>query len=171
MSYAGPSIGPWHVSELDVYLVNEIFRQIEEQIKLLRGLAPSGTIITVGAHTHSATTTGGATSHDDLTNVSIDDHHAKSHDHSSDGSGTIDHGSLSGLTDNDHTQYMQSADLLDDAHATAGKTADMVIAGPNIAITESDESEAITITTSGFSGTVTPVVSITVSNGIVTAAS
>lgn len=171
MAYSGPSVGPWQISEMDINLLNEVFRQIEEQIKLLRGLGPSGTIITVGGHSHATTTSSGSVSHDSLVDVSTDDHHAKSHVHDGDGSGTIDHGSLSGLTDNDHTQYVQATELSDDAHSTAGKTTDMVIAGPNITITESNESEAVTISTTGFSGTVTPVVSITVANGIVTAVS
>lgn len=42
MSFRGPSVGPFQVAELDVHLVNEIFRQIEELLKQFIGLA--GTI-------------------------------------------------------------------------------------------------------------------------------
>jgi hypothetical protein len=167
MAYPGPSIGPWQVSELDISLINDVLRQIEEQVKLLRGLGPTitttaGTVtsgtIAIGAHDHQSSLTGGKLSHDDaLSNVSGDDHHAKEHTHNGDGSGDLDIIALDGV--------------YDDANPTASKTVDMVIAGPNIVLTESNESEAVIITTTGFTGTVAPVVSITVSSGIVTAVS
>ena len=34
----GPSVGPWQVAEIDIHLVNEIFRQIEEYIARIIGL-------------------------------------------------------------------------------------------------------------------------------------
>lgn len=43
-----------------------------------------------------------------------DAHHNKSHVHSGDGSGTVDHGSLSGLGDDDHPHYALTTEL--DAH-------------------------------------------------------
>ena len=45
--------------------------------------------------------------HSELGSIGTDDHHAKSHIHSGDGSGTVDHGALSGLTDDDHTIYLK----------------------------------------------------------------
>jgi len=53
----------------------------------------------------------GVTDHDDLTNVTIDQHHPKSHTHDgADGSGTVSHGNLSNLTTGDpHTQYTENA--------------------------------------------------------------
>jgi hypothetical protein len=55
-----------------------------------------GASATSHTHTHAATT-----------GQTTDDHHAKSHVHTGDGSGTVAHSSLSGLTSgNDHTQYL-----------------------------------------------------------------
>ena len=164
---SGQGVGPWQISEVDPYLINEVFRQIEQQINLLRGLGglpsvPTGggtsTSIILGKHSHETDATGGQISHDTaLTGVSVDDHHAKLHTHDGDGSGDLSIDVIGG-------NY-------DDANASSTRILDEVIAGANISITESSESGAAVITTSGFSGTVTPVVSITVVNGIVTAAS
>lgn len=100
------SVGPWQISELDAYLINEVFRQIEEQINLLRGLGADA--ISIGEHTHQTAAAGGQISHDlSLTGVSPDDHHNKSHLHNgADGSGSVDHGALTTLIDDDHTQYL-----------------------------------------------------------------
>lgn len=64
----------------------------------------------VGSHTHTgAGDAGAAVSHDNLTGVSADDHHAQSHAHNgADGSGTVDHGNLAGLGDDDHTIYVKA---------------------------------------------------------------
>jgi len=49
-------------------------------------------------------------SHGYLPGVGTDDHHAKVHSHSGDGSGAVSHSSLSGLTTGDpHTQYLHNA--------------------------------------------------------------
>ena len=201
MAYPGPSVGPWEVAELDVNLVNEVFRQIEEQINLLRGLrndaiAASSTPVSIATHTHASASSGGPVGgdHGSLTGLTDNDH-TQYRLTATD----ISHGTLTNLTVDDHSQYLLASDAtsraaftsnwtdltdagdttlhthqeagLDDAQTTASRTADSVLAGPNITITESDESEAVIISTTGFSGTVTPVVSITVSNGIVTAVS
>ena len=56
-------------------------------------------------------------SHDSLVDVSSDDHHAQSHAHDGlDGSGTVEHSALTGLTDDDHTQYL----LIDGTRAMTG---------------------------------------------------
>lgn len=57
MAASGPSIGPWEVSDMEVHAINEVFRQIEEQITLLRGLrndllAAQGRLISIASHTH-----------------------------------------------------------------------------------------------------------------------
>ena len=201
MAYSGPSIGPWQISEMDINLLNEVFRQIEEQINLLRGLrndalASSGTAVSIATHTHASTSSGGpvGTDHGALSGLA-DNNHPQYQLVAT----PISHGTLTNLTVDNHPQYLLASDAssraafasnwtdltdsgdttlhshpesnLDDAHATASRMADSVVAGPNITITESDESEAVIISTTGFSGTVTPVVSITVFNGIVTAVS
>ena len=44
-------------------------------------------------------------SHADLSNITVDDHHPKSHVHTGDGSGTVEHGSTANITvDNHHDQ-------------------------------------------------------------------
>ncbi len=170
MANTGLSVGPWQIAELDPYLINEVFRQIEQQINLLRGLGglpPTSPIstsssgsIAIGKHTHVSDVTGGQISHDSaLLEVSIDDHHSKAHTHDGDGSGDLNLDAL-----------VPSSDL-EDAYSTSSNPRDFIIAGPNVSITESDESGAMVLTTTGFSGTVTPVVSITVINGVVTAVS
>lgn len=107
MAFPRPSIGPWQIAEIDVHLINEIFRQIEEHIGTLEGLS-QGRVGNIAWHTHETDATGGQISHDRaLTDVSDDDHHPKIHHHDgSDGSGTTDHGDLTGLGDDDHTQYL-----------------------------------------------------------------
>ena len=132
---SGQGVGPWQIGELDPYVINEVFRQIEEQINLLRGLGglpsvPTGggtsTSIILGKHSHETDATGGQISHDTaLTGVSVDDHHAKSHVHSADGSGTVSHTVLSGVASDDHhpkshahdTDGSGNLDLYDDANA------------------------------------------------------
>jgi hypothetical protein len=50
------------------------------------------------SHTHA---------HSEITSVGTDDHHAKSHIHDGiDGSGTVEHHDLTGLSDDDHDQYV-----------------------------------------------------------------
>lgn len=41
------SVGPWHVATLTVEAVNEMFRQIQEQIDILRGLTGENLTLTV----------------------------------------------------------------------------------------------------------------------------
>ena len=107
MAYPRPSIGPWQIAEIDIHLLNEIFRQIEEHVGLLEGLSQAR-VGNIAWHTHETDATGGQISHDRaLTDVSDDDHHPKIHHHDgSDGSGTTDHGNLTGLGDDDHLQYI-----------------------------------------------------------------
>lgn len=60
-------------------------------------------------HTHASTgLQAGTVSHDVLTGVSADDHHAESHTLASHSS--LDHGVLTGLTDDDHTQYQKESE-------------------------------------------------------------
>jgi hypothetical protein len=148
VAFPGPSIGPWHIADLDFYHINEIFRQIEEQIKLLRGLGPttvsssgvvtSGTIA-IGPHSHKTATTGGKISHDDaLTGISADDHHAESHSH--------DVGSAAG--------GLPNAVDFEDAQPTASHISDQVFGGTGVTVTEladgSGDAVAIAIDTSTF---------------------
>ena len=107
MAYPRNSIGPWQIAEIDVHLINEIFRQIEEHIGTLEGMT-QGRVGNIAWHTHETDETGGQISHDlALTDVSEDDHHPKEHTHGDDdGSGEVDHGDLTGLLDDDHTQYI-----------------------------------------------------------------
>lgn len=173
MAFPGPSIGPWQLAEIDVHILNEIFRQIEEQISLLRGLRSSVTVnssgvgtatITIGQHTHSDSITGGQLSHDSaLTDISTDDHHTKSHIHSSDGSGTVDGANVTytpsdndkwtnttdpgALTDAINQLAQRVAELERAAEASSHeRIADQLFAGSGLTFTESDESGAITIT-------------------------
>lgn len=77
-------------------------------------------------HTESHTLASHSSkAHSDLTGIGTDDHHAKLHGHDgADGSGTVsyndlsdlptlvtDHGTLTGLTDDDHTQYQKETDF------------------------------------------------------------
>lgn len=41
------SIGPWQIAEMDINLLNEVFRQITEQIDILRGLTGQDLSVTV----------------------------------------------------------------------------------------------------------------------------
>src|SRR5581483_10457860 len=77
--------------------------------------------------------------HTDLSGVTSDQHHAKSHTHNGDGSGTVAHASLSNLTSDDHSIYAlltgrsggqtliggtgagENLSLRSTAHATKGK--------------------------------------------------
>ena len=130
MAFPGPSIGPWQLVELDIHIINEVFRQIEEQISLLRGLRSSTTVsssgtgtatISIGQHTHESAVTGGILSHDDaLTDVSANDHHDKSHSHDgSDGSGSL------------------AAEIeFQDANETASHISDEVFGGTGVTVTE-----------------------------------
>lgn len=193
MAYPGPSIGPWEIAELDINLVNEVFRQIEEQISILRGLrntalTAAGVTVSVATHSHDTAAEGGQISHDTaLTGVSADDHHAKLHTHNADGSGSLDHGILSGLADDDHTQYLignrtDYTDLTDggstvlhshaasgagemdnqlyDANATVTRIADELIAGTGVTFTElaegSGDALQISVDTSSFVTTTDP---------------
>lgn len=77
-------VGPWQIAEVEGFTINEVFRQIEEQINQLRGVSvpsPSnGTVsISILVHTHRTTAQGGK----------------------------LDHGAaLTGLGDDDHPQYL-----------------------------------------------------------------
>lgn len=64
-------------------------------------------------HSHTGAASGGKkVNHTDLLAIGNDDHHPKSHVHLADGSGTVAHSSLSGLTTGDpHTQYALDTDL------------------------------------------------------------
>jgi len=107
MAYPRNSIGPWQIAEMDVHLINEIFRQIEEHVGTLEGMT-QGRVGNIAWHTHETDETGGQISHDlALTDVSDNDHHPKIHTHGDDdGSGDVDHGDLTGLADDDHSQYI-----------------------------------------------------------------
>jgi hypothetical protein len=41
------SVGPWQIAEINVELINEVFRQITDQIDLLRGLTGQNLSVTV----------------------------------------------------------------------------------------------------------------------------
>lgn len=173
MTFPGPSIGPWEITELDIHLLNEVFRQIEEQISILRGLrnnttsTSTGTIapaVSIAVHSHESTVTGGKISHDSaLNDVSADDHHAKSHTHGADGSGTVDAGTITytpasnekwndlidpGALADAVNQLAQRVAELEQAVETAGhaRITDMIFAGTGLTFTESSESNTITVT-------------------------
>ena len=79
-------VGPWHVAEAEPYTINEVFRQIEEQINLLRGIGVNVSL-SIALHAHNSTTSGGK----------------------------LDHGTaLTGLGDNDHPQYLLATAITTD---------------------------------------------------------
>ena len=89
-------VGPWHVVEPDPYLINDVFRQIEEQINRLRGL---GVPISIVVHTHQTTAQGGKLDHG---------------------------AALTGLADNDHPQYLLASAVLTDQAVEQATSVDRI---------------------------------------------
>lgn len=101
MAYPGPSIGPWQIPFTgkwleDMVVINEVFRQIEEQIGILRGLRNEIGNFSIAAHSHGSSSGGGTIS--------------------------MDHGALTGLTDDDHTQYLLASQATSRAAFTTNWT-------------------------------------------------
>lgn len=111
------SIGPLQISSIDIHLVNDVFRQIQDRIDLLTGLSSAD--IRIGTHAHDAVNSGGLISHAVLTTLTTGDPHtqyrleSEDHSHQSAGlqAGTLDHGlALTGLSDDDHSLYLLASD-------------------------------------------------------------
>jgi len=108
---ANQGVGPWHITEAEPYTINDVFRQIEEQVNLLRGLGASVSI-SIALHTHAGASSGGV----------------------------LDHGALGGLADNDHPQYLLATAVTTDEaveEATGhDRVSDQVMVGDNLTLTE-----------------------------------
>ncbi len=96
MADKNQGVGPWHVVEPDAYLINDVFRQIEEQINRLRGL---GVPISIVVHTHQTTAQGGKLDHG---------------------------AALTGLADNDHPQYLLASAVTTDQAVEQATSVDRI---------------------------------------------
>jgi hypothetical protein len=148
------SKGPYQIAEIDIHLLNEVFRLIQLEIDSLRGLQGSGEI-EIGPHSHSSagsstsTTpgTGGLISHDDLDDVSANDHHNKSHAHDGDdGSGTVAFEDLTSIPPEVHPQVEGQL---------SEKLSDKVMVGSGMTLTELGDGsgDAILLEASGEANT------------------
>ena len=110
MATNNQGVGPWHVVEPDAYLINDVFRQIEEQINRLRGL---GVAVSIVVHTHQTTAQGGKLDHG---------------------------AALTGLGDNDHPQYLLATAITTDEaveQATShDRVSDQLMVGATLTLTE-----------------------------------
>ena len=154
MAYPGPSVGPWQIAEVDIHLINEIFRQIEENIDLLRGLrndalSATGTTVGIVLHTHEDSLNGGNISHDDaLDDVSSDDHHAAFIGLKSDGSNV--------------NPTSQRINLI------SGSGVTLTPAAGQITIASTGAASSLTVTEEDNSPSVSSVTEIRVTNGTLT---
>lgn len=77
------SSGSIHLTDNSVTAINEVVRQLLDMLDELQGLHDT-VEIRIGPHTHSSTSSGGSggggqIDHDDLNNVTEDQHHAQNH--------------------------------------------------------------------------------------------
>jgi hypothetical protein len=94
------SSGSIHIVDNSVVSINEAIRQLMDMIDELKGLHNT-TNITLGPHTHTARH-GGTISHNDLSNVTANQHHAQDHNtrHQSGGADSIKLDDLASPDDN-----------------------------------------------------------------------
>jgi len=131
------------ITHLDIHTINDALRQIQEILDSLSGLTDA--TVQVAPHTHGASQTvsggggdttiiegGGAVDHDDLNNVTVDQHHDESHAHDgADGSGTVSYNDLDDLPADPDT-----TDNVSDQAQLVERITDQLIEGPGIQLTE-----------------------------------
>lgn len=159
------SAGSIHVSDNSVTAINDAIQQLMFLLDELRGEHDS-TTIRVGPHTHETTTnhgsgTGGQIDHDDLSNVTTDQHHARDHAsrHSNGGGDEVTVENL-GTAQTETGKILQpdgSGGLVWNRDTALGfvegstqeQPWENIIAGSNITITERASGNAIEIAASG----------------------
>jgi hypothetical protein len=134
--------GVWEIALASVAVAAAAASIVDANITDERGPRATGTDIaslsaelldTSTGHRHEGTAgTGRKVRHADLASIGVDDHHAKSHTHSGDGSGSIAHSATTGQTATDHHPAPAAgpdANVTVDAAGAAGTAATFARSG------------------------------------------
>jgi len=134
--------GVWEIPLAQVAVAPAAASIVDANITDERGPRATGTDIEnlaetlldpASGHRHEGTTgTGRKVRHADLASIGTDDHHAKSHTHSGDGSGSVAHSATTGQTATDHHPAPAAgpdANVTIDAAGAAGTAATFARAG------------------------------------------
>lgn len=134
--------GVWEIALAQVAVAAAAASIIDANITDERGPRAKGTDIEnlastlldpATGHRHEGTAgTGRKVRHADLASIGADDHHAKSHTHGGDGSGSVAHSALTGITATDHHPAPAAgpdANVTVDAAGATGTTATFARSG------------------------------------------
>lgn len=134
--------GVWEIALASVAVAAAAASIVDANITDERGPRAKGTDIAdleaelldpTSGHRHEGTAgTGRKVRHADLASIGADDHHAKSHTHSGDGSGSVAHAALTGIAATDHHPAAAAgpdANVTVDAAGAAGTAATFARAG------------------------------------------